>query len=271
MRKHSGYATDGSYSLIEKRIYIEMDLTSDQQAEAIATALIHKAQLNAHGGSGAVPINLGQELYDYINIIDIREGDEVQGNVGWISEHINPRNNRWNMTIGFGNRTNTSILKELVGISDQGQEYESETVKNFYNDKIETDHMQSVKINELEKERVYTITEAGIIVVEKDAWGEMHGWQAINKITMEADTGVITMMGGYFQFNDDGGWPGGYIFGGEGTLVLAANDIILGGTEVSIEGDVDMNASQIHELADPDDAQDAATKHYVDEAIANAL
>jgi len=83
--QYSGSAQDAeSYALIPKRQYRRTRLQSNAEATSIAEAIIFNFQLNAQMGAFSCPINVGQELYDYVRVVDARENDERTGNIGSI-------------------------------------------------------------------------------------------------------------------------------------------------------------------------------------------
>ena len=81
-----------------------MRLASDAQATSIAEAMIQKLQVDSEKGTGFAPMNVGQEVYDYINITDSRAGDSRAGNTGYLTRtfDINNRNYPWTIAFGFG-------------------------------------------------------------------------------------------------------------------------------------------------------------------------
>lgn len=76
-------------------------LASDDQGEAIATALLAHAQWDAETGHGFAPVNVGAEQYDYVKITDSRQGDSRTGNIGYLSVHYTP--GRFDFEFRFGN------------------------------------------------------------------------------------------------------------------------------------------------------------------------
>jgi len=102
---YTGSATDAaSYALLPKEDFPTMRLTSNAQATAIAEAMIQKLQVDHEKGNGFAPMNVGQEVYDYINITDSRAGDSRAGNIGYLTRtfDINNRNYPWTIAFGFG-------------------------------------------------------------------------------------------------------------------------------------------------------------------------
>ncbi len=140
--QYSGSATDPSYSLLEKREYHQMKLTSNDQATSIAQAVISKAQIQAEGGSGSVPINAGAEVLDYVKITDQRENDYRTGNIGYIRRRVIVKKRIWEMVFGFGGWASVKdLLKTLEVNSDAGQVFSRLSVKDLYAENIQTDNL----------------------------------------------------------------------------------------------------------------------------------
>ena len=102
-----------SYALSPKIHTTYRRLASDAQAALIADAIIERYELNAERGSAVVPMNCGQELFDYIKVTDASEGTTRTGNVQYIQENCKVAGDRddgyYNMTIRFG-RLNTQSI-----------------------------------------------------------------------------------------------------------------------------------------------------------------
>ncbi|KKN76893.1 hypothetical protein LCGC14_0365440 [marine sediment metagenome] len=111
--QYAGTATDTSVPVpLRKTEYIELFLASNAQASAVATARLGHYQIDAEGGFGSVPMNCGQEVYDYILITDSREGGSTRiGNIGQILRVFEP--NKWQMDFRFGG---IEAPVELIGI-----------------------------------------------------------------------------------------------------------------------------------------------------------
>jgi len=108
---YTGNYTDSvSYALLPKEDSEVMTLASDAQATAIATAKIQKLQQEAEKGSGTAPLNVGQELFDYIDVVDSVAGDERAGNIGYLSELID-KDGKFEQSFGFG----AMLLGGLIG------------------------------------------------------------------------------------------------------------------------------------------------------------
>ena len=128
----SGSATSAtSYALAPKTRTTYLNVASDAEAALIAAALIEQTELNAEKGFGIVTMNCGQEVWDYVNIIDSRQNDSVQGNIQFLQRNIKiplGRNEAmtFNMMIGFGKGTTDSILGNLL--ASQGIDAEGKTV-----------------------------------------------------------------------------------------------------------------------------------------------
>lgn len=107
--QYSGYYTDSeSYALIPKEDFIRAKLTSNDQATAIATAMIGQLQMNSERGSAIVPINLGSEIFDYVKVTDSRQVDSRTGNIGYIRRSYTP-GKELNMVFSFSKLPLTGI------------------------------------------------------------------------------------------------------------------------------------------------------------------
>ena len=100
--QYTGDATSAaSYALLPKTDYKIMRLTSTAQAEAIAAAIIQRLEVDHARGNGYAPMNVGQEVYDYINVTSEAAANSRAGNIGyltrvWDADKADP------FTIGFG-------------------------------------------------------------------------------------------------------------------------------------------------------------------------
>jgi len=87
--QYSGSATSAtSYALAPKTHTTYRRLTSDAQAGSIASAKIERYELDAEKGLVIVPMNVGQELWDYVKVTDSRENDTRVGNVQFIRRDV---------------------------------------------------------------------------------------------------------------------------------------------------------------------------------------
>lgn len=90
--QYTGSATDAiSYAKMPVTWYYQFHLASDAQAALIAAAIQKRFTLEAESGSGNVPPNVAQEMYDYVAIVDLFDGQTRYGNVGYIREVIELR------------------------------------------------------------------------------------------------------------------------------------------------------------------------------------
>ena len=103
---YSGTATSAaSYALHPAIEYIRIAATSDAQCAAMAAALISHQELAAQQGGATVPVNVAQELYDYIKITDARAGDSKTGNIGALTVYYESGyfgKARYDMSFQFG-------------------------------------------------------------------------------------------------------------------------------------------------------------------------
>lgn len=101
--QYSGNASDASASLtdMEETETHQVRGVSNAQCTALATARLSKYQMQSDKGSAVLPFpHLGLEVYDYINLLDARAGDNRAGNVGSLTRYYEP--GQFNMTFGFG-------------------------------------------------------------------------------------------------------------------------------------------------------------------------
>ena len=98
-------------------------LASDTEAANIASAIIERYELDADTGAVSVPMNVGQEVFDFINVTDSRQGDSRKGNVRYIRRDVEIPQRRgrlkWDMEVRFGKVLLQPIsLSPLVRLSE---------------------------------------------------------------------------------------------------------------------------------------------------------
>jgi hypothetical protein len=165
--QYSGHNTDASYSIIEKRAYKYAALASNAQAAEIAHAVIHKAQLAARGGSGIVPLNVGQEVYDFVQITDSRQGDTVHGNIGYIHRRVNLSRKHWEMTFGLGGApVNPGFRKNIEMADDSEPSYQTLEVGDIYGHNLHTDGQV---YGDLDLQETYKVINLDTPTADKDA------------------------------------------------------------------------------------------------------
>jgi hypothetical protein len=85
--------------------------------------MIAKAEMGSARGQAEAPLNVGAEVFDYVQVIDQRQGDTRTGNLGYVHRHFGQ--NKWTMTFGFGNWFDAighqAALKGLETYTDTGQ------------------------------------------------------------------------------------------------------------------------------------------------------
>ena len=122
---YTGNATStDSYALDPKTHTTYRRLTSNAQATSIAKAIVETYELDAERGIVLVPINVGQELWDYVKATDSLVSDIRIGNVQFIEEsievHFDGSPPTWRMVISFGKVTVESLMNQLVTTGDGG-------------------------------------------------------------------------------------------------------------------------------------------------------
>lgn len=141
---------DGYDSLpekVKKTHFVQARLESNDQAEDIAEALIAKAEMGSARGQAEIRINVASEVFDYVRIVDSRQGDTRTGNLGYIHRRFGQ--DKWIMTFGFGNWLEMlryqKILKELEVYT--GQYFERLSVGDLYVEHIYADSLDMVWID----------------------------------------------------------------------------------------------------------------------------
>lgn len=100
---YAGFAKDDSSYAAKPlhRVYYT-DLVSNAQGTAIAEAILHHYQLDCAVGYAEVPMNFGQEIWDYVNITDSRASDARQGNIQSLTRKYTAFKNEYKMSFAFG-------------------------------------------------------------------------------------------------------------------------------------------------------------------------
>ena len=133
--QYSGeYTSTESYALLPKSEFIRTRLTSDSQARDIAEARIKRLEVNSQRGSARIPINVGAEVHDYVNIVDARLGDSRSGNIGslrrsYLANKSGP--DAWSMQFSFGKVSIKGVMGTRPSLFEHTrplQEIEDETV-----------------------------------------------------------------------------------------------------------------------------------------------
>ena len=132
---YEGSATSAaSFALLPQTEPIQLGLISNAQATAIAEALIQRAELDHERGSLYAPMNVGQEVWDYIKVTDSVEGDNRIGNIGYLTRNYDDGKFDFNFGFGdilLGSKIGTGGL--LGGIGGDGSRADSLTTsQNFH-------------------------------------------------------------------------------------------------------------------------------------------
>ena len=110
-----------SNALASKTHTTERRLPSNAQAILIAAAIIEGYELDDEKGFATVPMNVGQELWDFVKITDSRQGDTRTGNIQYLQRNIKiPVGSEpmvFNMTLSFGKLSPASILANALTAS----------------------------------------------------------------------------------------------------------------------------------------------------------
>ena len=76
--------SDTSYSKKPVMRQYITGVKSDAEADAVADGILQHFKMDCETGNSLVPMNFGQEIWDYINIVDSRSGDSKAGNIQYL-------------------------------------------------------------------------------------------------------------------------------------------------------------------------------------------
>ena len=139
-------SSDNSLMAIEQTI--RATLASNDEATNIAEAVIARYEMWADSGGAEVPMNVGAEVLDFVHIIDSRNGDNRNGNIGELTlYYTSPTNGRgrWSMTFSFGNWTTVDGILGRLGITPtELQEYFSRLlVDNLHAERLTSTQIEA--------------------------------------------------------------------------------------------------------------------------------
>ena len=122
--QYSGSATSATSFALDVKIRTTLRrLASNAQGTSIAEAMIEQTELASERGSITVPMNAGQEVWDYVKVTDSRQGDTRTGNVQRIQRRIKIPEGRepltWEMEIRFGRVSELSLLSQYAAGGSQ--------------------------------------------------------------------------------------------------------------------------------------------------------
>ena len=99
--QYIGVAEDTDFSnLLHKRYMDYAVITSQEQADYLAKAVLQNFKRFSSPGGGVVPMHPAQEVHDWVKITDDRQDDTRLGSVGQIRRRW--KAGSWKMEIGFG-------------------------------------------------------------------------------------------------------------------------------------------------------------------------
>ena len=104
MTTYTGSAVDAAAKArfgIWITLVITANVTSDAEADQVAASMLSRVQMEATRGTIEVPMNCGQELFDYPRIDDNRADIDYQGRIGSLEHIWEPGTYR--LIIGLGN------------------------------------------------------------------------------------------------------------------------------------------------------------------------
>jgi len=154
-------------------------LQSNEQATNVAEGILSTFQMGKDGAAAIVPMNCGQELYDWVKITDSRSGQTATGNVGFIERRY--KSGQYEMKIGFGGwLSHRKLVNELAlgaaGGSEPSWDFINLAVKNIVAEQID---MASVTLDTLGEGETYKRVKSvhidvnGMIIADAEIqWGE---------------------------------------------------------------------------------------------------
>lgn len=87
--------------------------------------MIERYELDAERGFATVPMNVGQELWDYVKVTDSRQGDTRIGNIQYLSSSVKiPLGNEamtFSSALSFGKVSLLSIMSSLISAGGVGE------------------------------------------------------------------------------------------------------------------------------------------------------
>lgn len=122
---YTGNATSATSYALDPKINTTIGrYADDAQCTLIAEAKIARNELDAERGFATVPINVGQELFDYIKITDSRENDTRVGNVQYIHETVavGEKSLNFSMEVSFGKVATESLLSDMLTAGGEGND-----------------------------------------------------------------------------------------------------------------------------------------------------
>jgi len=117
--QYSGSATSSTSNALAPKVHTtRRRLGSAAEADRIASAIIETYELDDEKGFVTVPMNVGQELWDYVKVTDSRLGSDREGSIQYLQRSVKiPRGSEpmiWNMTLSFGKVTPQSLLANMI-------------------------------------------------------------------------------------------------------------------------------------------------------------
>jgi len=174
----TGNATDDSFSILPFPKWYYHRLASNAEAEDIAEAILSKAQLHAQIGAASVPMNCGQEVFDYINITDSRQSKNRAGNIGSLTRHYqgfsqDREGGIFTTQFSFGGWLSVrKTLKDIEVYSDEGYNFQRLNVKDAYIENLLADNILLLTLDEIDDGSLFKrvnavhIDSGGIVVDE---------------------------------------------------------------------------------------------------------
>jgi hypothetical protein len=208
--QYTGSATSAaSFALLPVTHPVTRTVASNNEAAAIATAIIGRLEREAESGSALVPMNVGAELHDFVLVTDSRAGDYRTGNNGWLHRRYSSLKDKWEMSFGFGKSAVGQAIdqnvSDLENQSEYGEVIDRLAVKDAYIENIHADSLTLVTVDDIADGSTFarvkkaSLTAAGLVLLDQVSDGTTY------KLLLAADVSA-----GHINLTSSASFAAGY-------------------------------------------------------------
>jgi hypothetical protein len=198
-----GQAQDNdSINVWQDITWIQVDETIQSNAEAISRAsiLLDRIKSEVNQGRIIVPMNVGQELYDYIKVTDSRAGITATGRVGMLRHWYNPAQGEYRLEIRIGG------LVEQVDISNPiplKSEADSLAIDNSTQPPVERKYTKPVWGAQLNRSLIPVVIDLDFTAIDQNNVSWTSGWvNFADGYSQAIASGSITLPGPRYLYVD---------------------------------------------------------------------